>query len=219
MPPVAKLLDAPIRNQTRTGYRVDGLISQPPLLLTTTGDEHPRIELWELGEGNRFAVQRPLMLEAAQPNWVGFLLQDVACLPQQRLLIAVHYSDPLPRDALYVYDFVGKTFAKLGRVDPDPRQFDGFFEVRAITDDSAIVLYFSDVRRLGPERYLNQYNHLRLYSPRFPQGLALMKLGLDDGNIERWAIVDKTLLMDTVDARDARQPKRYKWSLDLTKVL
>lgn len=218
-PPAAKLLDEPIRGQTTTAYRIDGESGQPPLVLANIGDAHPRIELWELGQGNRFAAQRPILLEAAQQTWFGFLLQDAACLPQQRLLLAVFYNEPEPRDALYVYDIVGKTFTKLGRTNPDPQHLQRFFEVRAITNDSAIALYFSDVRRLGPERYLNQYNHLRLYSPRYPNGLALLKLGLDDGNIERWTIVGKTLWLDTIDARDVRQLKRFTWSLDLSKVL
>ena len=219
VPPAAKLLAEAIRGQTTTAYRIDGLAGQPPLLLANIRGAHPRIDLWELGDGDRFARPRPLLLEAAQPNWVGFLLQSVACLPQQRLLLAVSYTEPEPRDALYVYDIAGRTFAKLGRVDPDPEQPGRHFEVRAIAADAAIALYFSDVRRQGPERYLNQYHHLRLYSPRYPQGLALLRLGIDDGNIERWAMVGKTLWLDTVDARDAGQPKRYVWSLDLSSLL
>ncbi|WP_293371022.1 hypothetical protein [Nevskia sp.] len=219
VPPAAKLLDEPIRGQTAKAYRVDGVTGQPPLVLANIRGDNPRIDMWELGDGDRFAVQRPLLLEAAQPNWVGFLMRDLACLPQRRLLLSVSYTEPEPREALYVYDIAGETFTKLGRVAPDPRYLHHFFEVQPIAADSAITLYFSDVRRLGPERYVNQYNHLRLHSPRFPQGLALLKLGLDDGNIERWTIVDKTLWLDTVDARDPRQPKRFTWSLDLSKVL
>ena len=219
VPPTARLVDEPIRGKTTTAYRIDNISGQPPLVLANIRGSDPRIDLWELGDGERFALQRSLLLESAQPKWVGFLMRDAACLPQQRVLLAVSYTEPEPRDALYVYDIAGKMFTKLGRVDPDSRYLHHFFEVRAIADDSAIAVYFSDVYRLGPERYLNQYNHLRLYSPRYPDGLALLKLGLDNGNIERWAIVGTTLWLDTVDARDARQPKKFMWSLDLSKVL
>ena len=219
VPPDAKLVAEPVRSQTTTAYRIDGMAGQPPLALANIRGAHPRIDLWELGDGDRFASQRPVLLEAAQPNWVGFLLQGVACLPQQRLLLAVSYTEPEPREALYVYDIAGTTFAKLGRIDPDPEQPGRHFEVRAVAADAAIALYFSGGHRQAPERYLNQYHHLRLHSSRYPQGLALLKLGIDDGNIVRWAMVDKTLWLDTVDARDAGQPKRHIWSLGLSKLL
>lgn len=219
VPPDAKLVNEQIRNQTTTAYRIDGMAGQPALVLANIGGAHPRIDLWELGDSERFAAQRPVLLESAQRKWVGFLLQDVACLPQRRLLLAVFYNEPEPRDALYVYDVADKAFTPLGRIAPDPQHLHSFFEVRPLSADTAVVRYSSDVRRQGPERYLNLYNHLRLYSPRYPQGLALLKLGIDDGNIERWMIVGKTLLLDTVDARDARQPKHHIWTLDLSKVL
>jgi hypothetical protein len=44
----------------------------------------------------------------------------------------------------------------------------------------------------------------------------VLKLGLDDGNVRRWAMNGHTLWLDTVDLRTNAT---FVWSLDLSKVI
>jgi hypothetical protein len=167
----------------------------------------------------KFIAKKPVRLDAAQDSWGGFLAPSVACLPGNRLLLAVVYYAPQVKEALYVYDIASGEFSALGRIAPNTENYDKFFEVQPVSADTALVLYYTGTKRIAPERYYNELNHLRLYSPRYPQGVELLKLGIDDGNVTRWAVVERTLWLHTTDKRDLHKPVERYWSIDLTKVL
>jgi hypothetical protein len=57
-----------------------------------------------------------------------------------------------------------------------------------------------------------------LFSPQHPQGLEVIKLGLDDGNVIDWTVIDKTLWLRTRDRRNDELPDGMVWSLDLSSV-
>ncbi|PTT87296.1 hypothetical protein DBR42_11970, partial [Pelomonas sp. HMWF004] len=91
-----------------------------------------------------------------------------------------------------------------------------FFETWPVAANAALVLFHTDELRLKAEVYAKKYGHLMLFSDRFPQGLEVLKLGLDDGNVRRWAMNGKTLWLDTVDLRTNAT---FVWSLDLSKLI
>jgi hypothetical protein len=91
------------------------------------------------------------------------------------------------------------------------------FETLVATADARLVKYRTGVIRLSAGNFAYQYEHVLLFSPRYPQGMAVLKLGIDDGNVRAWAMQGKTLWLQTHDKR--KQPKNFTWSLDLNRVL
>lgn len=222
-PPAAQIVAAAVAGQTSSGYRASGLAGQPPLAFANRPGKRPTFELWELGAGQApsFQQQRPVLLDPAQAQWAGFLLLGLDCLAAGRLLAAVHYNEPEPRDALYLYDPAHNSFQRIGPVEPDTSAGLPYRYYETLTAGPAATLlrYGSMAQRLAAEVYVNQLNHVLLVSARHPQGLELLRLAIDDGNIRRWALQGRTLWLATSDERDARKPVHKVWSLDLSKVL
>lgn len=219
-PPAAQIVAAAVPGQTSSGYRASGLAGQPPLVFANRPGKRPSFELWELGSKDaNFQQQRPVQLDPAQPQWAGYLLLGLDCLAAGKLLAAVHYNEPEPRDALYLYDPAPNSFQRIGAVEPDtsaglPYRY---YETLAAGPAATLLRYGLMAQRLAAEVYVNQLNHGLLVSARHPQGLELLRLAIDDGNIRRWALQGRTLWLATSDERDARKPVHKVWTLDLSK--
>jgi hypothetical protein len=203
-----------------SGFRVAAHASRPPLALVNISDLHSHLEIWELAADGTpsFVRQRTLQIDPEQAGWGASRALDVACLPGDRLAIGLYYADPRTRHALFIYDITANAFHKIG--DAVPANGSGpLFEVRPVGGDSAMVLWHAGEVRVQAEVYVHDHVHLMLVSPRHPQGLEVLALGLDDGNVERWALVGHTLWLDAIDARDMAKPAKFVWSLDLARVL
>lgn len=206
--------------QTTTGFLVAGGAGSPPLAVVNTLTDNPKFEIWEL-ESDQHPVlvkKRALEIDPEQGSWVQAGVADGACLPGRQMMMAVTYAAPMAREALYVYDIGSNRFRKIGRIAPDSSSGLPFryFETWPAAPDAAMVLYHTDELRLKAEVYVRRYDHLVIYSPRYLQGLEVLKLSLDDGNVRRWAMVGKTLWLDTFDRRNNAS---FIWSLDLSNVL
>jgi hypothetical protein len=145
--------------------------------------------------------------------------EGVLALPAGRLLFHLKYRDPRPRDAVFLYDTAIDRARRLSEVDPDwsrglPFQYLDSLQVRP---DVVFARYSSEKERIGPQSYVNHFEHLLLFSPRHPDGLEIVTLGLDDGHVRRWGMVGNRLWLETADDR-ADQAGRFIWSLDLTPV-
>jgi hypothetical protein len=129
--------------------------------------------------------------------------------------------NPRTRHALFLYDIAANAFHKVGDavLDSSSGAPERMFETWPLAPDGAMVLWHSGEIRVKAEVYVRERDHLLLFSPRHPQGLEVLTLGLDDGNVERWAMVDHTLWLETVDARNIDKPAAFVWSLDLSKAL
>ncbi len=204
-------------------HEVSGIPGQPAIAVLDVRDHGPSVEIWELGAGTpvRFERQRTVQFDPGQAGWTAFSTVGVACLPVHQVLIGLDYSEPQGRTALFVYDVASNGARKLANIEPDPNSFlrGNFFATLPVAPDAVLVLFHTDQERLGPERYVNKYDHLMLFSTRYPKGLEILKLGVDDGNVRRWDMVGSTLWLDTLDARNPAQPVKFTWSLDLSKVL
>jgi hypothetical protein len=222
-PPAASFVGQAVAGRSAVAYRVAGVTGQPPLALVNRGGRNPSFALWELGTEAQpnFTRSRAVKLDPAQAAWVGFQALGVACLPARQLLLAVQYTEPEARDALYVYDMVGNAFRALGRIEPDTSAGPPFkyFDTLAAGRQAVLVRYGSDAQRLAAEVYVNRLNRVLLFSAHHPQGLEVLKLAVDDGNIRRWALQGKTLWLATVDERVAGKQVNQVWSLDLSRLL
>ncbi|MBL4631937.1 MAG: hypothetical protein JKY14_12560 [Paraglaciecola sp.] len=158
-------------------------------------------------------------LSAQTDNWINYSVVDVACLPEQQLLVAVNYYDPRPKNALYLYDTSNQSFSVFSEVDTSAQDLAKYFEHKDLDSGETMIIYYTETKRKSAEIYHNYFNHIVLFSDAHPQGLEVLKLSIDDGNVVDWAVVDKTLLLHTVDNRQHKDPKTYYWSLDLSELL
>lgn len=221
-PPAAAFVDTFVPGESVLGYRVGAQGGVPALGLFDVPGRQPRFEIWELGAGAApaFVRARPVQLGEAQGRWAGYNLAAAACLPGRLLALAVHYADPGPKDALYVYDTSAAQFRLLGRIEADASRLPlRYFDVLAAGTDAALLRYGSDGVRVAAEVYARGREHLLLFSPRHPQGLEVLDLALADGNVRRWGLVGKTLWLETEDIRTRGKPGGFVWSLDLSRVL
>ena len=221
VPPQGSLLEQPIAGQTTTAYVTDASHGRAPLALVNINVGRPHIEVWELGPGNKllFVRKKTVRLDPEQDSWSGFLLAGVAYLADSRLLLAVFYYAPHVKQALFVYDSASDSYTKIANVVPHTDDRQKFFEAQLVAPDAIIVQYYTGHIRLAPEVYYNTPSHLRLFAPRYPQGIELLQLSAADGSVERWAVIDKTLWLEARDTRERHKPKEFIWSLNLGKVL
>lgn len=181
-----------------------------------------RFDVWELDHSNEFKPTkiRPYdSLDVRSDSWIAYSVVDIACLSDQRLLVAVNYYDPRSKIALYIYDASQNTFSLFSEAEPHAQDLDRYFEQLEIDKGHKMIVYYSDTKRQSAEIYHNYYNNLVLFSERYPTGLELLKLGIDDGNIKNWQVVGNQLYIHAVDNRNNNSPKTYYWSLDISKVL
>ena len=223
-PPQARFVGPDHDGPTVAAWRVAAHGGQPPLGIVNSSGETIRTAVWEItGDADKpaFVRQRSLSIDPAQASWGGFKTLDLACLPGDRLVFGLYYLGPNTRHQVTVYDVARNSFRKLGEAvrDNSGGAPGRLFETWPLAPDTALVLWHSGDLRVQAEVYVREYDHLTLFSPRHPDGLEVLKLGLDDGNVERWTMVGHVLWLETVDARDIRKPAAFVWSLDLSKLL
>lgn len=218
-PPAAQWAKEEEPGETNRAWRVPPAAGSAPLALVESAQR--RMELWELSNERvpAFVKQRTVTLDPAQQKWSASFPQQVACLPGGRVAVAVGYEDPVPRDALFVYNAANNSFRSLGRVEPDTSSGPPFklFETLTAAPGAILLAYHTGQIRLGPERYAFQLDRIVLFSARYPDGLEVAALAIDNGNLAGWRMQGKTLWLQTVDPR--KTPREFIWSLDLSKVL
>ncbi len=221
-PPSARFVDQRVEGETTTAYRVAASGTQPPITLVNLVVKGiPTSEIWEMDPAHpeRFAKRRLTEFDPAQSKWVGYSANGATLLPAGQLLVGMYYVAPPAKVGFYVYDIAANAIRPLGVVQPDWSKGVPFVYADTIqlTPDTAIVLYHTDKLLLGSERYANEHDHVMLVSPRYPHGIEILNLSLDDGNVQRWGMVGHTLWMETLDARP-RDGARFVWSLDLSRM-
>ncbi|MCP4115706.1 MAG: hypothetical protein GY737_09925 [Desulfobacteraceae bacterium] len=219
-PPDAQWVPEEVSGETRRVFRIPGDYVQPPLAILSSGGDLTQVELWELSDDNisRFLKQRPVALDAGQDSWSGAYPLAVSCLPGGRVLLAVGYHDPRPKNLLLVYTPANNRFRRIGLIEPVMSVLPfTYFETLFAAPEAVLVQFYTDIIRLKADDYIYQYYHIWLFSPRYPDGLEILKLGIDDGNVHAWGMQNKTLWLKTHDKR--KKPTDFLWSMDLSKVL
>lgn len=209
--------------ESAIGFRVSASAGLPPLAMFNTQTDNPTFEIWELASDlhPELVTKRPVQIDPDQKSWRSYAIVDGACLPGRQMLLVINYIAPVApmmRVALYVYDIATNSFRKVGRVEPDSSKGPPFsyFDIWPAAADTAMVLYHTEGLHVKAEVYVSRYDHLVVYSKRYPQGLEVLKLSVDDGNVRHVAMVGKTLWLDTLDRRNNAS---FIWSLDLSNVL
>jgi len=223
LPPAGKLTPEPSDSQPIRAYVAPASAGQPGVAVVNIYEPKRETQLWQTAphDDTRFGARRAAQFSPDQAKWVAFDAESVMTLPAGRVLIHLTYDKPVPTDGLFVYDVAADRLRLLAEgVTPDWSQglpFK-FIDTLQVTPDAVLVLFHSDKQRLGPQRYVNRRDHLVLFSSAHRDGLPVLTLGLDDGNVRQWGLVGSTLWLRTADDRPAR-PRDAIWSLDLGKVL
>ena len=174
-PPDAQWVPDEVLGETRRVFRIPAAAGTVPLAVLASVGEHEHVQVWEMSNDKsaRFVKQRELALDPEQASWVLAYPVAVTCLPNQQAAVAVGYHDPSKRDALYIYNTATNQFRRMDRIEPERSNGPPFvsFEAMAAAPDSMLVLYHTDSIRLGAENYAYQYDHVLVFSPRYPQGL------------------------------------------------
>lgn len=217
--PDGKWASEAVSGETQPVFLMPAAAGQPALAILA--DTNARMQVWELSSDKpaRFVKQRPVVLDADQASWLMYFPVAAACLPAQQLALAVGFTAPIMKEALFVYHRASNQFRRVEVIEPEmsgPPPYSSF-ETLSATPDARLVKYRTGVIRLGAGNYAYQHEHILLFSSRYPQGMEVLKLAIDDGNVRAWAMQGKSLWLQTHDKR--KQAKNFTWSLDLSKVL
>ena len=222
-PPKGKLAPNPTDDQPIRAYVAPAAASLPGVAVVNFYDPKRETQFWEMNpqDGNRFGRRRAATFAPDQAKWLAYDAETVMTLPAGQILIHLSSERPIPSDSLFVYDIASDRVRSLSEpVTPDwagglPFKF---VDTLQLTSEAVLVLFHSDKERLGPQRYVNHFDHLVLFSNTHREGVPVLTLSLEDGNVRRWGMVGKTLWLKTSDDRAAK-PREAVWSLDLAKVL
>jgi hypothetical protein len=230
VPPQATFADEQVPGETEIAFIVEGTATHPPLAVVRA---RHRAEIWELEDAEKpvFARKRDLRIDPKQDDWVIFLITEIACLPNDRLLLAVKHHAPV-RFGLYIYDIAANSCTKLSDIAPlgfTPQRrleteqglyesLSKTFDLLVVSPEEMLVLFYSGEQRLAAEVYYGTPGHVYAFSPQHPQGAEVLRLSAADGVVESWLAHEKTLWLATQDFRDRKHIKSYAMSLDLGKL-
>lgn len=221
-PPAARFAGADDTGRAHNAFRIQARAGQPPLAIVNVGGEVRRPQFWELESDADpvFVRQRRVDLDPREAGWVIAGVQQVACLLGAQVAIGLSYATADTGQMVLVYDAATNVVRKIGEAvhDGASGRPDRLIDTRDAGPDRSVLLYHTGEIRLRAEVYAREHDHLVAFSPRHPQGIEVLRLGIDDGNIVEWRVVGKALCLRTEDPRHPAQGARF-WSLDLSGVL
>ncbi len=219
--PDAQWVAEEVTGETRRVFRIPAGAGTPPLAILASLDAKKQVQVWELSNDKvpRFVKQRSVNLDPEQASWSMAYPVAATCLPGQQVALAVGFHNPRKRDALYIYHGVNNQFRRLDLIEPERSNGPPFtpFETLAASPDAMLLLYHTGAIRISADNFAYELDHVVLFSPKHPQGLEVLRLATDDGNVQAWAMQGTTLWLQTRDKRKKAQD--FIWSLDLNKVL
>ncbi|CAM0999139.1 Phytase-like domain-containing protein [Rhodanobacter sp. Root179] len=227
-PPDARFVSPDFTGPVHDAFRVTSRPGLPALAIVNGAGEVRLPQFWELASDATptFVRNIPVQLDPAQGSWITASARDVGCLPGPWLVLGLGYSTSRPSEYVALYNRETHQVRKIADAvsagysvyDGPSGHADSLLETRSAGPGRALLLYHTDQLRLRAEVYVRKYDHIMLFSPQHPQGLEVIKLGLDDGNVIDWTVIDKTLWLRTRDRRNDKQPDGMVWSLDLSSV-
>ncbi len=222
-PPKARFVAPEFDGSTRSALRVPGRPGLAPLGIVNIGGDVRRPQFWELASDAdpQFVRQVPVALDPAEGKWVTARAIEAGCLPGPLLALGLAYATGDTFQSVLVYDRSTHQVRKIADAvyDASSGHADSLLDTRDAGPDRTLLLYHTGELRLRAEVYLREYDHVVVFAPQHPQGIEVLKLGLDDGNVVDWLLAGKTLWLHTQDRRNEKQPGNFFWSLDLSSVL
>jgi len=222
-PPQARFVGADFDGKTHTALRVASRAGAPALGIVNMGGDLRRPQFWDLASDAdpKFVRQFPVKLDPAESTWVSARVIEAGCLPGPLVALGLAYATGDTYQSVLVYDRATHTARKLADAvyDASSGHADSLLATRDAGPDRTLLMFHTGELRLRAEVYVREYDHVMVFSPQHPQGLEVLKLGLDDGNVVEWMVLGKKLYLQTQDRRNDKQPANFIWSLDLSSVL
>ena len=175
------------------------------------------VETWTLAADAppRFAEQR-----ACEFGRGEVAVREVVALPRLRNLVVLSHPGATPAVTLHLHDLERNRLRLVGPVEGDPfREPETFVATLPVAADAVLALHRTGRVDLGDWGHVALANHLVLYAPQQPEGVEILTLGLDDGNVSHWGMVGSTLWLQAIDGRLDPAPETFTWSLDLGALL
>lgn len=223
IPPAARFVADDYTGTVQDAFRVAGSARLPPLAIVNIGAATHRPQFWRLvsDADATFAEQLHVQLDPSEKGWITAGIEGVGCLPGSLLALGLGWSDGRSFQSIALYDRAANKLRTLSQAAyaAVSGATNDLLDTREAGSDTALLLYHTDDLRLRAEIHARKYDHVMLFSARYPQGLEVLTLGLDDGNVVEWNVIGGTLWLHAQDRRDRQRPKEYFWSLDLTSVL
>jgi hypothetical protein len=145
---------------------------------------------------------------------------EAVALPRLRNLVVLSHPGATPAVTLHLHDLERNRLRSIGPVEGDPfRAPETFVAALPVAPDAILALHRTGRVDLGDWGHVALANHLVLYAPQQPDGVEILTLGLDDGNVSHWGMVGSTLWLQAVDGRLDPAPESFTWSLDLGALL
>jgi hypothetical protein len=208
----------------RDAFLVAGGLGLPALALVNVRDQQARVELWALdsstpGANSTFERRLALRLPAGEPE-LGWQASQVVSLPRLQALVVLRHDDR-PRTALVAtLDLATGALRPLGVAEPDPFADDaGHVGTLRTAPDGVLIHWRSGRMPLGRWGDVALEDHVVLFTPRERDGLEVLTLALEDGNIRAWGMRGTTLWLHAIDGRPRPVPRVRAWSLDLARVI
>lgn len=222
-PPAARFVSPDFTGLTHSAFRIASRPGLAPLGIVNIGGDVRLPQFWELASDTdpSFVRQIPVQLDPAESGWVGARAIEAGCLPGPQVALGLAYATDLAFQSVVIYDRESHHVRKLADAayNASSGHPDSLLATLDVSPDRTLLLYHTGELRLRAEVYVRKYDHILVFSPRHPQGIEVLKLGLDDGNVVDWGVVGKMLWLHTYDRRNDKQPDGLFWSLDLSAVL
>jgi len=222
--PGARAAHAPAAGAPRDAFIVAGGLGLPAAALVNVRNPLPQVELWSLDgatphDGSTFATRLALRWPSHRPP-TGWQVSSMTPLPRLQCLVALRRDDA-PRTALLaVIDLATGALREIDLAEPDPfAHTPSHVATLGLDADSVLVRWHRGRVALGRWGDVAAEDVVVLFSPRERDGLELLRLSLDDGNIHRWGLRGHILWLKTIDGRLRPVPREFAWSLELDRVV
>lgn len=192
------------------------------LAFTNIAGSLVKFEIWDMDASGTLIGKRSLQNLTKQiKGSESFALEEVFCLPDGRAWLTITYWDPRAKTGAWIYNPETQDFKSINlEIESDtwadlPRPWVTTHEF----DNATIAVFHSAKKRLAPEVYMNQIDHIWAFSKKHPDGFEVAKLGAKDGNIRTLRLAEKFLWLKTTDPEEQGKPKHFTWSLDISNAL
>ncbi len=150
---------------------------------------------------------------------IGVFVAGAAAIPGDRVLLSLVPYVPRPSYELTIFDLKTRQYTHWVVPAPDIRVPSKFFSAVPAPNDAVLVVYGTERVRRAAEFYYNEHEHFVLFSSRFPGGLEVLTLNVDQGSVRNLDFDGTTMRLRTTGPRDPAHGAERYWSLNLQSVL
>jgi hypothetical protein len=192
------------------------------LAFINLADDLASFDIWDIDANGVLINKKSLSRLTEQiKGSKSYSLEEVFCLPSGNIWLTITYWSPGAKTGAWIYRPDTQDFKSVNiDIENDmwhdlPRPWVTTHEF----NDATIAVFHTARKRLAPEIYMNQLDHIWLFSEKHPDGIEIAKVNAKDGNIRTLNLRGNILWLKTIDPEKQGAPKNYIWSLDIKNAL